>query len=118
MKAEPTALDREAGRLFVVEHGVRFWYEWWFYVGWLTWDRSQGNAPNRQQALDTDDTATIRRMLAQVLANSAVEILWATLDNNGGSYRVRVSNGAVLGAGATRGAALAAAMRQFNGGQR
>jgi len=117
MKTKPTETDREAGRVFVPLAAMR--------VMWSAtskrWDRvADGTAHTGHPfAIDTDDPATVGCMLAQVEAAAGETVdLWTHSRHTEVEYEVDRYDGATLGSGPTRGAALVAAMRAFAGAAR
>lgn len=134
IKAQPGELDREAARLFSPAPGVRAWVHGAWARGvpstlddstvFLPEGSSYGLVRGAAEAFDTDDSATVGVMLAQVEAacSKPVDLLWRRTCAGCVEYVAEwfdpVSRRIKTPPGHTRGAALAAAMRQFNGGQR
>ena len=138
MKIAPTDLDREAARLFNAVPRMRAWFaepgadaractvldvstlpgEW--DPGkprrWVAWEALAGACgwvrAEWLTALDTDDGPTQGAMLAQVETAAGEPVdLWAHSRHAEVEYEVDRYDGATLGSGPTRGAALVAAKR-------
>ena len=121
MKTTPTDIDRKAARLFTPAPGMRVWQT----------AEARTIGPRRVIevdendikteggwsrlpicAIDTDDPATVGCMLAQVedVAGYPVDA-WSHSRHAGTEFEIDRYDGATLGSGPTRGAALVEAMR-------
>ena len=112
MKTEPTETDRLAAQLFAPAGGMRAAWRGERNGVRPVWERLRDGSEATPDFYDTDDPATVGCMLAQVedVAGYPVDA-WSHSRHAGTEFEIDRYDGATLGSGPTRGAALVEAMR-------
>lgn len=107
MKTEPTAIDREAARLFMPAGGMR---ATWDGASRHVWDRLRDGTEATPDAFDTDDQATTGAMEWAIIESlGGMPDIWGVHYHCDGGWVVELNDSHYYGA--TKGAALVAAKR-------